>query len=137
MSKVRQLTVKELILKSLMANNNGYMSAGQIARDVFGVQYGKFSAPILEATVKRNIYGAVAIAAAQGLVIIGKRNMAIKGRPFDQWKIAGEDDREEVLLILGERRKWTKGLMNAYNDILKAGSNTELLNPEDKLNLTE
>lgn len=135
MSKKSQLTVKELILNALMGNENGFMTVGQIARDVFGLQYGKFSKTTLKATVKRNIYGAIAIAASKGLVVIGKRNMAVKGRPFDQWKIAGEKDREEVILILGERRKWTKGLMESYNKILAAGENTDLLNEGDRLEL--
>ena len=123
---------KELIADVLLNNTNGYLTAQDIAELTFGPQYGWHSRKTLDDKVKRNIYGAMAQLTAQNYVVIGKKNMAIKNNPIDRWKIAGPDDKDDVIIILGERERRANGAKNSIVKQIDNARKKELYPKEEQ-----
>ena len=124
-------SIKELIYDSLINNENGYLTVQELASQVFGAQYGKYTKKGLEDKIRRNIYGSIAMASENGLLVIGKRNNELKGNIIDKWKIAGETDTEDVRKVLADKDERTGGYIKSRNKFIGTAQENKLLPDSD------
>tara|TARA_R100001530_G_scaffold122669_1_gene90380 strand:+ start:301 stop:714 length:414 start_codon:yes stop_codon:yes gene_type:complete len=109
--------VKDLIIKALKSDTEGYMTVSDIAEYAFGDAYNVYTHKHLEDRVKRSIDRALGQLAGEGHITISLKNNKIKGNPIDRWKIASELDQADVANTLRRKVKRSNGFTDATQQL--------------------
>jgi len=127
--------VRDLIIKALKENENGYMNVADIAEKAFGEAYNVYTNKYLEDRIKRSVDRALGKLAGEGYITISKKNDKEKSKPIDRWKIATDKDELDVAITLKRKIVRANGFSDATNKLKENAIEKGLLPNVEQLKL--
>ena len=127
--------VRDLIIRVLKENENGYMNVADIAEKAFGEAYNVYTNKYLEDRIKRSIDRALGKLAGEGYIPISLKNDKEKSKPIDRWKIATDLDEKEVKETLQRKVTRADGFSKATTQLKENAIEKGLLPNVEQLKL--
>jgi len=127
--------VRDLIIRVLKENENGYMDVSDIAEKAFGEAYNVYTNKYLEDRIKRSVDRALGKLAGEGYITISKKNDKEKSKPIDRWKIATDKDELDVAITLKRKIVRANGFSDATNKLKENAIEKGLLPNVEQLKL--